>query len=155
MNNDHANVHFPPPLIYLAFTLTGCLAEWFIFSLPIYIPFLVRITLSLTLGFFGLALIGVSFFYFKQTNQQPEPWTSTPEIITTGIYAYTRNPMYLGMGFIQMALGFALNYLSVIILLPLSLWSVYLVAIRHEENYLEKKFGDNYIQYKNSVRRWI
>jgi protein-S-isoprenylcysteine O-methyltransferase Ste14 len=63
--------------------------------------------------------------------------------------------MYLGM--IIFCLGFAiiLSDVWILILTPLCGWLIYHLAIRHEEAYLEEKFGDSYLAYKTCVRRWI
>jgi protein-S-isoprenylcysteine O-methyltransferase Ste14 len=63
--------------------------------------------------------------------------------------------MYLGM--ILFCLGFAiiLSEPWIIILTPVCGWLIYHLAIRHEEAYLEEKFGDPYRAYKDTVRRWI
>ena len=49
----------------------------------------------------GAALMMGAFGLFRRTGQDPKPWESTPEIISTGIYRFTRNPMYVGLALIQ------------------------------------------------------
>ena len=83
------------------------------------------------------------------------PWTPTTGIIATGIYRFTRNPMYVGMATIQLGLGIAMSNFWVLALVPPVLILVYATAIRHEESYLERTFGNSYLEYKRSVRRWI
>lgn len=92
---------------------------------------------------------------FRSTGQDPKPWESTPEIISTGIYGFTRNPMYLAMGFLQGGIGLMLVNVWVISLVPVTWFAIYRIAIRHEESYLEQKFGSVYQDYKKSVRRWL
>lgn len=85
---------------------------------------------------------------------------STPGIIPTrfvvlGPFRYVRNPMSLAG--VTMMLGLALFCRSVSILL----FSVILFLVLHgivvlwEESFLEKRYGENYLQYKNSVNRWL
>jgi len=63
--------------------------------------------------------------------------------------------MYVGMALIQIAIGIGLaNGWIVVLVLPVLL-IVYVTAIRHEETYLEEKFGSAYTDYKASVRRWL
>ena len=92
---------------------------------------------------------------FQQSGQDPKPWTPTPEMVVHGPYKFTRNPMYLGM--LLFCIGFAiiLSDVWILILTPLCGWLIYHLAIRHEEAYLEEKFGDAYRAYKAGVRRWI
>ena len=92
---------------------------------------------------------------FQQSGQDPKPWTPTPEMVVHGPYKFTRNPMYLGM--LLFCIGFAiiLSDLWILILTPVCGWLIYYFSIRHEEAYLEEKFGDAYRAYKAGVRRWI
>jgi protein-S-isoprenylcysteine O-methyltransferase Ste14 len=83
------------------------------------------------------------------------PWTSTPQIVSSGVYRFTRNPMYLGLAAIQLGIGVALGNGWIVALVPAVLAAVHVLAIRPEEAYLERKFGDAYRQYKRSVRRWL
>ena len=88
-------------------------------------------------------------------TQDPKPWEPTPEIISAGVYRFTRNPMYVGMALLQTGIGLALVSAWIIALAPVVLAVVYVTAVRHEEAYLEEKFGAAYLNYKSSVRRWI
>ena len=99
--------------------------------------------------------MGLAMSLFRRTSQDPKPWATTPEIISSGIYRFTRNPMYVGMALIQIAIGIGLANWWVIVAVPVPLVLVYLTAIRHEEAYLERKFGSAYTDYKMSVRRWL
>jgi protein-S-isoprenylcysteine O-methyltransferase Ste14 len=103
----------------------------------------------------GLVLLAGALGLFRRTGQDPKPWKSTPEIIATGVYRFTRNPMYLGMALLQAAIGVGWANGWILALVPAVLAVVYATAIRHEEAYLERKFGDAYLHYKRSVRRWI
>ncbi len=154
-NDDKANVRFPPPLVYLIAVLVGYLLDRYILPLSIVEQSSMRIAFVVFFAVFGALFLLMSFSHFKRTGQKPEPWTSTPEIVTVGIYRYTRNPMYVGMGLLQLAFAFGLNSLWLVVFAPLSLFVVYLIAIRPEEVYLETKFGDNYREYLRSVRRWL
>jgi hypothetical protein len=58
------------------------------------------------------------------------PWKSTPEIISTGIYRFTRNPMHLGMALIQLSIGIGLGSGWIAVLVPLSLLVIYAIAVR-------------------------
>ena len=102
-----------------------------------------------------LILVVLPFRQFVESGQDSKPWTPTPEIVVAGLYRFTRNPMYLGM--IIFCIGFAviLSNIWILILTPLCGWLIYHLAIRHEEAYLEEKFGDAYRAYKESVRRWV
>ncbi|MCP3940603.1 MAG: isoprenylcysteine carboxylmethyltransferase family protein [Desulfobacteraceae bacterium] len=152
---DAAKVRFAPPLVYLIFVIVGIIIQTFLWPIEWGFDLKYRLVFAFLLAGVGFVLIALSFKLFKSTGQKPEPWTTTPEIIITGIYRYTRNPMYFGLGLIQSAIGIGLVNIWILLLLPASFLTVYHIAIKHEEIYLEEKFGKSYINYKNQVRRWI
>jgi protein-S-isoprenylcysteine O-methyltransferase Ste14 len=154
--NKGADVRFPPPLIYLIALAAGAAADRWIVALPFLLaagP--VRTALGVALLGSGAAAIVMSFRHFKRTDQDPKPWKPTPEIIETGIYGHSRNPMYVGMALLQAGFGFLLGNLWVLALVPVSLALNYVIAVRPEEVYLEELFGEPYLAYKQRVRRWI
>lgn len=152
---DGAAVRFPPPLVYLIAVIIGGLLHAFVFPLPFALALSARIGLAVAAALLGVALLAAAIGLFRRTGQDPKPWKSTPEIISTGIYRATRNPMYVGMALIQISTGIGwANGWIVALVLPV-LVIVYAIAIRHEEAYLERKFGDSYLEYKRSVRRWF
>jgi protein-S-isoprenylcysteine O-methyltransferase Ste14 len=155
LENDGAAVRFPPPLIYLAAVVAGVLLHSFIFPFPLVLPPTVRVGVAALAALIGLAIFRSAFGLFKRTGQDPKPWKSTPEIISTGIYRFTRNPIYLGMALIQLSIGIGLGNGWIVALVPPVLVMIYVTAIRHEEAYLERKFGETYTNYKASVRRWL
>jgi len=75
--------------------------------------------------------------------------------VTTGIHGWSRNPIYLGMFLVYVGIGIAVRSPSIVILtLPLAIIIHYGVIAR-EEAYLERRFGDEYRNYKARVRRWV
>lgn len=107
------------------------------------------------MAFIGL-LIGFSgFFEFRRANTTLNPHGSVTQIVTSGIYRFTRNPMYLG--FLLMVIGFPLAFVSFwgVILAPFFVLTMNQLVIEKEEAYLEKKFGEPYTSFKSRVRRWL
>lgn len=85
------------------------------------------------------------------SNDNPSEHSS--KVVTSGIYAYSRNPIYLGWFLFIAGIGFrnaSLLVLAALIMILLLYWAVVL----REEEYLEHKFGEEYLSYKKSVRRW-
>jgi protein-S-isoprenylcysteine O-methyltransferase Ste14 len=152
---DNASVRFPPPLVYLAGILLGVAAHRWLWPFRLEIGNAVRISLALVVAVMGITFNVLSFQRFRGTGQDVKPWTSTPEIIAEGIYHYTRNPMYVGLAFVQLGISIALGNLWIAALLLPVLYIVYVSAVRPEETYLERKFGDEYRTYRSSVRRWL
>jgi protein-S-isoprenylcysteine O-methyltransferase Ste14 len=87
------------------------------------------------------------------TNIRPDRPALT--IVRHGPYRFTRNPMYLSLCLLQLALGFVLDgWMPLLCAIPLALILHYGVILR-EEAYLERKFGKSYLDLKRQVRRWI
>lgn len=152
---DGARVRFPPPLIYLTALLAGSLLHGFVWPWPVGLALGPRIAVAVAAAGSGLALMGAAIGHFRRTGQDPKPWLATPELLSTGVYRFTRNPMYVGMALLQAALGIGFANAWIVALVPPVLVAVYLTAVRHEEAYLERRFGASYAAYKRSVRRWL
>ena len=135
--------------------IAGGLVDRYLLSLPLVLPGGVRFGAATVATAIGIGMMAAAIGLFRQTEQDPKPWKSTPEVISTGVYRLTRNPMYVGMALLQAGIGFAFTSVWIIALVPVVLAVVYATAVRHEEAYLEEKFGAAYLSYKNSVRRWI
>jgi protein-S-isoprenylcysteine O-methyltransferase Ste14 len=156
--NEHAAaVKFPPPILPIVTIVVGHILGRF---LPLYPDVTLLTPARYWIGGLicvaaVLVLVVLPARQFQQSGQDPKPWTPTPEIVVSGAYRFTRNPMYLGM--LAFCIGFAviLSDAWIVILTPVCGWLIYLLAIRHEEVYLEEKFGDAYRAYKATVRRWI
>jgi protein-S-isoprenylcysteine O-methyltransferase Ste14 len=103
----------------------------------------------------GVAFLASALGWFRRTGQDVRPWVSTPSIISTGVYRWSRNPMYVGMALVLLAIGIGWANGWVLLAIPVVLAIVYATAIRPEEAYLEGKFGEAYRAYKRSTRRWL
>lgn len=88
-------------------------------------------------------------------GQPSEPRKPTTRIVREGLYKYSRNPMYTGLALCYAGLGIAIDKPWLLILLVPTVIIVHLLLIRPEERYLEEKFGEEFIQYKKTVRRWM
>lgn len=152
---DGAAVRLPPPLVYLLAVLAGVLLHLIVYPLRLDLALGLRIGLAVAAALPGIGLVGAALGLFRRTGQDPKPWASTPEIISTGVYRFTRNPMYIGITLVQAAIGIGTANGWILALAPVSLVIVYFIAVRHEEAYLEGKFGAEYIEYTKTVRRWL
>lgn len=148
-------MRFPPPFVYLGAVVAGALLQRFVAAMPLGVPLPLRIGATVVTAGLGVALVAAAIGLFRRTGQDPKPWESTPEIISTGIYRVTRNPMYVGMALLQASIGIGFANGWILALVPVVLVLIYTIAIRHEEAYLERKFGAAYLDYKRSVRRWL
>lgn len=155
VERDGAAVRFPPPLVYLLAILAGVLLHLLVHPLRLALPLDLRIGLAGAAALIGGAMVGAAFRLFRRTGQDPRPWASTPQIISTGVYRFTRNPMYVGVALLQAAIGIGVANGWIVALVPVSLVVVYFIAVRHEEAYLAAKFGAAYLEYTQRVRRWL
>lgn len=74
---------------------------------------------------------------------------------TGGIYAISRNPMYLSLLLIYTGIGFFAGNTWTFLLIPLLVFIITRYVIFREERYLERTFGQAYKDYRKKVRRWI
>ena len=150
---DEAGIRIPPPLIFLVFLAIGLWAgsnfSW-PGSWPIYIKLL-----GVVLILIGLALILASGSLFRKAKTHIEPWRPTKAIVDTGVYAFSRNPIYLGMVLAYLGIALAAESLIAIALVIPAIAIIRYYVIGREERYLERKFGPEYLAYKSRVRRWI
>jgi protein-S-isoprenylcysteine O-methyltransferase Ste14 len=100
-----------------------------------------------------LALSALGTMKAAGTNVHPSEPALT--LVRGGPFRFTRNPMYLALCIVQIALGFFLNdRITLLFVAPLAFMLHNGVIVR-EESYLVAKFGEPYLQYKREVRRWI
>ena len=124
-------------------------------SLPDRIPRLILIFVGMALMIAGAALISLARREFFKYSQPTEPSRPTTEIVTTGVFSISRNPIYLGAGCLLAGLGLTLNWMWVLVFLLPSLIACHYVLIAPEEKYLVAKFGKEYHMYATRVHRWI
>ena len=149
-----ANVHFPPPLVFVGFTLLGVILRYSVGPIPF------PATSWTRLGGIAVLLAGVTIIIsartlFTRTGQSPVPWKPTPELILRGPYRFTRNPMYVGVTCVQIGLGVAVGNVWIALLAPVALLAVHFIAVLPEEKYLADKFGPGYDEYRARVRRYL
>jgi len=148
-------VRFPPPLVFVGFILLGFAADRFFLLPSIEASLVMRSVAGGLLILIGLTVIIMGILQFKKQDENPEPWTGSDTVVLEGIYKATRNPMYLGMTLFSLGIGIAFGSFTIIAFAILSAIIIDRAVIVKEEVYLEKRFGDGYLKYKNSVRRWI
>lgn len=153
--HDHPDInrYIHPPLVMLVHLLAAFLLNWI---LPLPIGFSKHLEWTgYILVFVGLGFAFSAVSQFGKMHTTLDPHGSVSTIVTSGPYRFSRNPIYLGFVCTLIGLPLALgNYWGAVVS-PLLMVSLYQMVIKHEEAYLEKKFGDVYTSYKSSVRRWL
>jgi protein-S-isoprenylcysteine O-methyltransferase Ste14 len=142
-----------PPIVALMFIVMAYFLGRFV-PLSLVIPGILR-SIGLVLTFVGFLLGIGAFMEFRKARTTLDPHGSSKQVVTSGIYRFTRNPIYLG--FLLMVIGLPLNsglYWG-IAMAPFYVFIMNRLIIQHEEAYLEKKFGKAYTGYTSHVRRWL
>jgi protein-S-isoprenylcysteine O-methyltransferase Ste14 len=103
----------------------------------------------------GIALVVLARREFARYGQSTEPGNPISKIVMTGVFAISRNPLYLGIVSTLTGTGLALNFLWILVLLIPAIFFCQYILITPEEAYLQKKFGKGYLAYTNSVHRWL
>jgi protein-S-isoprenylcysteine O-methyltransferase Ste14 len=153
ISSDAPSVKIIPPLVYLAGLVIGFLANiW----MPIkVVPSLAAWTSGGILIFCGAVLTGSAVLKFKDVGTTVRPDRAASMLVIVGPYKITRNPMYLGLACVYFGVAVAGQSVWALILLPVVLTIIQHRAIEPEEAFLERRFGADYVGYKENVRRWI
>jgi protein-S-isoprenylcysteine O-methyltransferase Ste14 len=151
--HDTPGVIAPPPLIYLAALIIGVILHYLAPT-----PFMPR-------GFaYGLGailiLIGVWIVIsgrqaMLKAGTAISPTVPTTALVIVGPFRFTRNPLYAGVTLCYVGIALAFQSLWALALLVVVLTVMQRGVIEREERYLERKFGTDYLRYKERVRRWI
>jgi protein-S-isoprenylcysteine O-methyltransferase Ste14 len=150
---DSAHVKFPPPLIALLSILFGALLNWF-WPAPI-ISESLRWPLGALLSLVGVGIAVSCSRLFKKAQTNIQPSKTTTQIVTTGIYGLSRNPIYLSFVITGIGIAVAVNSLWIMLMQIPVVLLIRKFVIAKEEHYLESKFGDEYRSYKLKVSRWM
>jgi len=158
MNTPVDDKHGPgirlhPPIIYAISILAGIGLNNF---WPLAMPY------GLHNRIYGVILIAVatllaawSLFEFHKADTDVRPDKPDSTLLTSGPYQFTRNPLYIVLTLAQLTVAIWLNNLWILLLAIPSVIVISLYAIAREERYLETLFGQQYLDYKKQVRRWL
>lgn len=102
-----------------------------------------------------LIFAGIIAFRKQHTTVNPHHPEQASSLVTSGIFAYSRNPMYLGMSLCLVALAVKTANLTAFLCVPAFMLYITRYQIIPEERIIEAKFGEQFRHYKSRVRRWI
>ena len=156
MSNDEPDkpgIRVPPPPIYLLALLLGLLLDR-----SMHVPFLPRGVARL----FGWPLVGGAMTlaaWFARTMRRADTTMHinkpVSSVVQDGPFRFSRNPGYLSLTMLYAGIAVLRNALWAIVLLPLVVYVIQREVIEREEGYLERTFGEEYLNYKARVRRWV
>lgn len=149
------NAKIPPML------LTGIFAGvmWLVsLALPgVDLRFFVRLSMLIVLVGIGVLIVVVAALQFRlaQTTVNPLAPDKTSSLVTSGIFGFSRNPMYVGFTLVLIGWGVMLSNLFALAMCAGFVLYLNRYQIRPEEKVLAEKFGDNFDTYVKRVRRWV
>lgn len=141
-----------PVLLAMAILLTFVL-QWLL-PLPL-LPGIPSRIIGLVLFLGGFTLGFPALRSMLNANTSPNPHRPVNALVRDATFRFTRNPMYLGMMISYAGLFIFFRNPWFILFLPVLLWLFTSLVIIPEEKYLEEKFGQDYLDFKSSVHRWI
>lgn len=103
----------------------------------------------------AFAVPGILAFYRHDTTVDPTRPAKATALVISGVYRYTRNPMYLGLLLVLAAWFAYLANVAALLVLPVFVAYMNRFQIKPEERALQEKFGSSYTRYMNEVRRWL
>ncbi len=102
-----------------------------------------------------LLVPAVASFIRKKTTMSPVSPERATQLVSTGVFGFTRNPMYLGMLLLMLAFALWLGAASSLLAVAVFFWAIDQLQIPDEENALLQSFGQDYAEYKARVPRWL
>jgi protein-S-isoprenylcysteine O-methyltransferase Ste14 len=103
----------------------------------------------------GAVIAGWGLVLFRIAKTTTVPGKSSAQLVTSGPYRFTRNPMYVGLTLAYLGEAGLLRQIWPVVLLPLTIAYVNWTVIPVEEAKLDEVFPGSYQQYRSRVRRWI
>lgn len=152
---DNPGVIVFPPLILLAAIVLGLLLDYLLpLGVLAKLPHVPRLLAGLLLFLFGASFPIRVRRAFEAAGTNIRPDQPTNAIVTTGLFAHARNPVYLGGLVALLGLALILNSDWMVILIVPAFIVLHFGVVLREERYLEQKFGAPYLAYKESVPRY-
>jgi protein-S-isoprenylcysteine O-methyltransferase Ste14 len=142
-----------PPIVYTVAVLAGLLIDRF-WPVDLRIGFI-----GLPIGVLALVIFVILIILtrreYRSANTPISGNRPATSVVQTGPFRISRNPFYLAFTLLGISVAFWSNSFWVLVTLVPALAVMQFVVIPREERYMELKFGDEYIAYKSTVRRWL
>jgi len=145
----------PPPLVALFTAGLSWLASWAAPTLGFILLHRNAIVFASFVAGVCVALLGVASFRQARTTLNPLKPEKSSALVMSGIYRYTRNPMYLGLLLALLGWAFFLSNALAFLFLPAFILYMNRFQIAPEERVLASMFGQEFTAYLSKVRRWL
>ena len=150
---DRPGIPIAPPLLFVLPIFASLALEWLVPTS--FAHGALRWILGAAIFVAGIALTLGGFITQKRAGTDPIPFNPSTRIVAHGLYRFSRNPMYLGFALCTFGLAILANSAWMLLAVPIGLVLIDRLVIVREERYLERKFADEYLDYKRRVRRWV
>jgi protein-S-isoprenylcysteine O-methyltransferase Ste14 len=147
-------LRFPPVVLFVIGFAVGLVAD-IIRPLPVFGRLRYWVIAGAMLIALGIGFATWACLLFMRMKTAIYPTGHARQLVVSGPYRFTRNPMYVAMSAAHAGLALMFQLLWTLALLPVVMIVCYRLVIRREENYLEAEFGGAYWDYKRRVRRWL
>src|SRR5215510_8624364 len=153
-SQDVANLSLVrPPFVYLISLVFGFVIH---LAVPLsFLPVSFAVPLGVPLVAVAIALFSYSVARFRAAGTPVPARKPTTVIVRTGPYRLSRNPIYLAFSLFQLGIAIWVNSVGLLATLVGAVAPIHFIVIRREEQYLARRFGAEYLNYKASVRRWL
>ncbi len=141
--------NIPIPVQYLAGLILGTILQALV-PRPIFNDPRVGNILGLVIAAIGIGMVIWSVVAAGHVDIE-----SPQKLVTSGPYARSRNPMMLAWTLIYVGIALVANSVWILALLALVILVTHFVDIPKEERFLENQFGDQYVEYRHRVRRYL
>ena len=152
---DHPDVSIHPPTVFLSAFLMGFVLRVFLGGALDFMPRVFAEGVGYLLLIASLVLITSAVSAFAEGGETLRPATPSNQLFTGGPFRFSRNPIYLAMVLFGIGLGVMTLNLWTMVLSVIAGVIVNFLVIPREEEYLARRFGEDYRLYKSKVRRWI
>jgi protein-S-isoprenylcysteine O-methyltransferase Ste14 len=145
----------PPPVVGLSMAILMWLTAKKAPALGLVLPQRIGLVLGLLVAGVCVSVLGVASFRRARTTVNPLKPERASCLVVSGIYRYTRNPMYLGLLLVLLGWAFFLSNALAFIFLPAFILYMNRFQIAPEERVLASVFGQEFTAYLSKVRRWL
>lgn len=153
MSADKPRTLAPPPLIYVAGLALGVLMERY---LPMrLLPPSIAMGLGIPIALAGLLVAVWAVLTMWRGGTTVNPYKAASSLMTGGPFRFSRNPIYVADTVLYLGLALAFDWAWALAFLPFVLVIMHFGVIAHEERHLARRFGEDYLRYKQRVRRWL
>ena len=152
-DQDRPGVPIAPPLLFVIPILLSLPLKWLWPVTFVHGP--ARWIGGVTVFALGLILNVSGFVTQRRAGTDPIPFNPSTRIVSHGLYRFSRNPMYIGFAFWTLGLAVLIDSAWTLLAVPIGLVLVDRLIVAREEAYLTRKFGEEYLRYKTTVRRWL